>query len=151
MRLVFYLFVLLSLCSNLSQNMINVINFHRSRSKMKPLKLIANLVATANDQAMHMCENMNLSHQNPLGDLKNRSIRNGFLGNVVGENIAKHRSENVEEVVDAWMNSTQHKNPIFGKFEYTGIGTCLDKKGNRYWAQVFGTEENQEEAINYKN
>lgn len=125
---------------SLANNMINLINYNRQMKGLKPLKIISNLVATANDQALYMCENSTLTHNNSTGTLKSRSIRHGFKGTKVAENIAKHKSENIEEVVNAWMSSTNHKNIILGNFTYTGIGSCLDKNGNRYWAQVFGAE-----------
>lgn len=124
--------------ANLAHSMLNLINSYRSQEGLRPLKSIQNLEGAAKDQALYMCENSSLTHENPGGDLQQRTKRNGFRGLSIGENIAKNHSDGYGEVGRMWMNSPLHKKNIMGDFTYSGIATCLDKDGNRYWAQVFG-------------
>lgn len=127
-------------CDNLANSMFNVINGNRSSNGLNHLKSIQNLENAARDQALYMCENSNLTHDNPQGDLQQRVKRNGFKGYSIGENIAKSHSDNYNEVAKIWMDSPRHKKNILGDFNYTGIATCLDRKGARYWVQVFGKD-----------
>lgn len=126
--------------ANLANSIFTLINQKRRENGLPLLRSIANLESSAKDQGLYMCENSILTHSNPSGDLQQRVKRNGFLGKKIGENIAKNHSDNVEEVVKMWMNSKLHKKNILGDYTYTGLATCLDKKGSRFWVQVFGSE-----------
>lgn len=133
-------------CDNLANSMFNVINGNRSSSGLNHLKSIQNLENAARDQVLYMCENSNLTHDNPQGDLQQRVKRNGFKGYSIGENIAKSHSDNYNEVAKIWMDSPRHKKNILGDFNYTGIATCLDRKGARYWVQVFGKDTRSQDG-----
>jgi uncharacterized protein YkwD len=67
----------------------------------------------------------------------------GYKYSVSGENVAwKYKTP--KAVVEGWMDSTQHKMNILNK-DYTeiGIGMAKNAKGERYWAQVFGTPKEE--------
>ncbi len=59
-----------------------------------------------------------------------------------GENIAKlpNHSNSFDDVVKSWMESPKHRKNILGEYKYGGVATCLDKKGSRFWVQVFGNQ-----------
>ncbi|KCZ74913.1 hypothetical protein H311_04117, partial [Anncaliia algerae PRA109] len=67
-----------------------------------------------------------------------------FVGESIGENIAKQQDDNYQEVLNLWILSKDHHKNIYGDYDYTGVSTCKDKKGNRYWVQVFGKESTKE-------
>jgi len=129
-------------CSiDMAQSMFNIINSYRLGNDLKQLKIITNLDSVAKEQALHMCENRNLTHDNPIGGIETRAKRYGYTGTKIKENIAKTKNKDIEEVAKTWMTSEKHRKNILGNFAYSGVGTCLDKDGNRYWVQVFGTEK----------
>ncbi|ELA41672.1 uncharacterized protein VICG_01305 [Vittaforma corneae ATCC 50505] len=135
-----FLYITSITCNNLAHSMLNLINNYRSDQGLKHLKSIQNLENAARDQALYMCENSSLTHTNPGGDLEERAKKNGFKGSSIGENIAKNHSDNYEDVAKMWMKSDKHRKNIMGGFNYTGVATCLDKKGSRFWVQVFGKD-----------
>lgn len=129
-------------CSiDMAQSMFNIINSYRLGNDLKQLKIITNLDSVAKEQALYMCENRNLTHDNPVGGIEMRAKRYGYTGTKIKENIAKTKNKDIEEVAKTWMTSEKHRKNILGSFAYSGVGTCLDKDGNRYWVQVFGTEK----------
>lgn len=148
-----FLYILIATCNNLAHSMLNLINENRKKQNLKILKSIQNLENAARDQALYMCENSILTHNNPGGDLGERVRKNGFKGSSIGENIAKNHSDRFEDVSKMWMESLKHKKNIMGEFNYTGVATCLDKKGGRFWVQVFGKDvgEDQNNDIDSNN
>lgn len=135
-----FLFITWVGCENLARSMLNLINTYRSDDSRKSLASIQNLENAARDQALYMCENSILTHNNPEGNLRQRAKKNMFKGSSIGENIAKSHNDNYESVANTWLKSPRHKKNIMGEFNYTGIATCLDKKGSRFWVQVFGQD-----------
>lgn len=131
--------------------MYNIINEYRLENNLTLLKLIPNLESAAKDQALYMCEERVLTHDNPIGSLRTRSIRHGFKGTSIGENIAKTGNDDFKKVVEVWMKSLKHKKNILGNFTYTGIATCLDKESKRYWVQVFGSDNDPNKTDDYAN
>lgn len=72
-------------------------------------------------------------------NLKHSKI-NVLLGKYyfVGENIAFNQ-QTEEEVVDAWMHSTGHRENIMNRnFTKIGFGISYDLQGQPYWCTVFG-------------
>lgn len=128
-------------CENLANSMFNKINDYRATAGLKHLKSIRNLENAARDQALYMCENSTLTHLNTAGDLAERGKRNGFNGASIGENIAKSYNDSYDDVAKRWIESVKHKKNIMGDFNYTGVATCLDKNGSRFWVQVFGLDK----------
>lgn len=140
---VFFSLIQIHSCANLANSMFTAINQKRRENGLMSLRSITNLESSAKDQALYMCENSILTHNNPSGDLQSRVKRNGFKGVLIGENIAKNHSDGFDEVIQMWMNSPLHKKNILGNYSYTGLATCLDKKGSRFWVQVFGSENDK--------
>lgn len=133
-------FIITIACKNFANSMMGLVNSNRSDAGLELLRSIQNLESAARDQALYMCENSLLTHTNPAGDLIDRARRNGFKGLSIGENIAKSHNDEYKDVVKMWMSSQRHKKNIMGNFNYTGVATCLDKNGNRFWVQVFGKD-----------
>ncbi|KAM0681428.1 hypothetical protein GINT2_000630 [Glugoides intestinalis] len=145
------LFMMIATCENLANSMFNTINNYRSKERLQHLKSIQNLENAARDQALYMCENSILTHSNPSGNLSERVRKNGFRGTTIGENIAKSYNDNYEDVAKKWMESERHKKNILGTFNYTGIATCLDRKGSRFWVQVFGIDKSSQKETESEN
>lgn len=142
---------MIATCENLANSMFNTINNYRSKERLQHLKSIQNLENAARDQALYMCENSVLTHSNPSGNLAERVRKNVFRGTTIGENIAKSYNDNYEDVAKKWIESERHKKNILGAFNYTGIATCLDRKGSRFWVQVFGIDKNSQKESESEN
>lgn len=123
---------------NLNKKMISLINNFRSQNEMEPLEINNAIDKTAALQAKYMCKNKRLTHSSPGGNLKERLEANNFKAVNFGENIAKQENNDYEEVARLWMQSKEHRKNILGDFSYTGISTCQDSDGSRYWVQIFG-------------
>lgn len=110
-------------------NLLDFHNIERTRLNLKPLELDFALVVYAQNHAEWMAKKNFLKHS----DL---SIENFKL---TGENIAWNQ-QNENEVVEAWMNSTGHRQNILNpKFKNVGFGIAKNSKNQPYWCTVFGT------------
>jgi uncharacterized protein YkwD len=54
----------------------------------------------------------------------------------VGENVA-YNFKTPQGVLNAWLNSTEHKKNIEGKFTHTGLSTREDSNGKKYYTNIF--------------
>lgn len=137
--------ILIKICktTNLANSMFAAINQKRKENGLSALRSIVNLQNSARDQVLYLCENSILTHDNPNGDLQQRVKRNGFDGSLIGENISKNHSDEIDIVIKMWMGSLNHRKNIMGNYKYTGVSTCVDKKGKRFWVQVFGNENSR--------
>ncbi len=74
--------------------------------------------------------------------VRKNSLRHSSLSGTdfryVGENIAMGQSS-VDEVMEAWMNSTGHRHNILGKnYTHAGFGYARFSNGRPYWCAQFG-------------
>ena len=126
------------------QSILKLVNIERTNRGLDPLSIDIQLDQAANLHNDEMVRADMMSHQLPgeasLGD---RVRATGYSWTRVGENIAAGYTT-PEAVVEAWMNSTGHKENILNpEFTHIGIGYefAPDNKNadfDVYWTQVFG-------------
>ena len=128
------------------QNILKLVNIERTTRGLDPLSIDRQLDQAANLHNDEMVRADMMSHQLPgeasLGD---RVRATGYSWTRVGENIAAGYTT-PEAVVEAWMNSTGHKENILNpEFTHIGIGYEFAPDNNNalndfdvYWTQVFG-------------
>ena len=128
------------------QNILKLVNIERTTRGLDPLSIDRQLDQAANLHNDEMVRADMMSHQLPgeasLGD---RVTATGYSWTRVGENIAAGYTT-PEAVVEAWMNSTGHKENILNpEFTHIGIGYEFAPDNNNalndfdvYWTQVFG-------------
>lgn len=118
----------------LSEEILMHINIHRNRIGKK--ELLTNNTAKmhaiyhSNEQAM----SNHMSHDNSA----NRLSAIFFTENAssFGENVGFGYFD-TKRLVQAWLDSKEHRDNIEGDFTHTGIGTVANDKGVLYFTQIF--------------
>lgn len=118
----------------LSDEILKHINLHRN--SIGKIELLTNETAKmhaiyhSNEQA----KNNHMSHNNSA----NRLAAIFFTENAstFGENVGFGYFD-TKRLVQAWLNSKEHKANIEGDFTHTGIGTVANDKGVLYFTQIF--------------
>jgi hypothetical protein len=121
-------------------------NQFRSENGRSPLRLNAELNATAYGHSEDMAQQDYFSHTGKDGSLPwDRAKEVGYEARAMGENIAAGQ-RTPQEVVQGWINSPGHRaNLLNANYTELGVGYyyLANDTGsvnyNRYWTQVFGS------------
>lgn len=118
------------------------VNAERDAAGKAPLTMNGLLNQSAQGHTNDMLERSYYAHETPEGLSSNDRIKaTGYHPSFTGENIAKGQFS-VEEVMDAWMNSPDHRaNILSSNFTEVGFGLSYGKNQNGFeiiWAQNFG-------------
>ena len=116
--------------SGLASQAVENTNAERAKNGLSALRVDADLTAAAKIRAKEIAEVFD--HVRPDG-----SSWYTVSGKAAGENLAAgHKS--ASSVVDAWMNSSSHRDNILNEsFSSVGIA-CVQVDGVNYWVQLFG-------------
>lgn len=141
---------------DVAEEVIRLINKERIKVGLSPLGTYTALDEVAKIRALELTEKY--SHTRPSGGYCDSLMHsNGAIRNVwaIGENIAGgYRT--ASEVMDAWMNSSGHRDNILSR-DYTHVAVAMAYGPNNtcYWVQVFagvmGRPSNETPASNYVN
>lgn len=132
-----------ALCLSLEDAMLRLVNEYRRSRNMDTLYCLEALQKAADYQAQVMCTTGRLTHEGIdkyHHALDDRLRMFDFVGENIGENIARQENDEYAEVFKLWAKSGEHRKNILGDYTYTGISTCRDKNGYRFWIQVFGKD-----------
>lgn len=126
---------------------VRLVNIERAKEGLPPLEISYELTEIARQRSIDMANGLPFSHYhvdkycNEYGDgiafelMQERGIRYKWAG----ENIAAGQ-ETPQDVVDAWMNSPDHKANIL-RPEFTSIGVGFTDETitdhDTYWTQIF--------------
>jgi hypothetical protein len=121
-------------------------NQFRSENGRSPLKLNAELNATAYGHSKDMAQQDYFSHTGKDGSRPwDRAKRIGYEARAMGENIAAGQST-PQQVVQGWINSPGHRaNLLNASYTELGVGYYYQANDtgsvnyNRYWTQMFGS------------
>lgn len=128
--------------TSLASKMIELTNQYRQEHKLDPLTCLDVLNRAAQYQADYMCKSNYLTHKNPMKkSLSDRLLSFDYVGDKIGENIAKQNGDDYKQVFDVWISSQPHNDNIKGNYRHLGIGTCKNDENERYWVQVFGKKK----------
>ncbi|KAI4291899.1 hypothetical protein PAPHI01_1173 [Pancytospora philotis] len=122
----------------LERQMAEIINDYRKEAGMEPLARDGILRRASQEHAQNMCKNAVLAHSSSGDSLHDRVRSLGYEVVRVGQNIAKQENSDYVELSKAWLGSDEHRRNIFGDYTNTEVVTCRDRKGDRYWVQIFG-------------
>ncbi len=119
--------------SQISQQVLDLVNQERKKAGLKPLGLNTSLSKMAMDKAQDMINNNYFDHQSPTyGSPFDMMRAYGITYHSAGENIAKGQTS-ATEVMNQWMNSPGHRaNILSNSFTQIGIGYY-----NGAWVQEF--------------
>jgi uncharacterized protein YkwD len=129
----------------LGNQILKLVNQYRRQAKLRPLKLNAQLNASAQAHSQDMALNDFFGHKGSNGSTADKRIlAAGYNYAIIGENIAAGFAS-PEAVVQAWMDSPSHRqNILHPMMKEMGIGFyLLENDGGNvdyryYWAQNFG-------------
>lgn len=110
----------------------NLVNEQRKNAGLDSLAWDSNLENTSNVRAMEC--SLSFSHTRPNNEPW-YTVNSQIMG---GENLA-YGYNNASDVLEAWMNSTTHReNILYPTFTKIAISIYVTDDGTYYWAQEFG-------------
>ena len=130
---------------NLQENQIlELVNLERSKNGIQPLTINLQLTQSAQLKTRDMLDRNYFGHISNGGQKwSDFIIKSGYNYTISGENLAKNYTDS-RSTVQAWMNSTTHRNNILNKdFHETGIGFgngIIDNQSTILITQQFGSQ-----------
>ncbi len=117
---------------------IRLVNVERSKRGLPALKANWELSRVARYKSQDMINKNYFSHTSPTYGSPFAMMESfGIRYTSAGENIA-YGQQTPQEVMNAWMNSTGHRNNILSSsFSEIGVGLAKNKNGVCYWTQMF--------------
>ncbi|WP_431782970.1 CAP domain-containing protein [Streptomyces chumphonensis] len=114
-----------------------LVNRERGRAGCSPVRADAELAKLAGDYSRDMAARGFFSHTDPDGRSPWDRADDAGVDHMGGENIARGQAD-AEAVMDAWMNSTGHRDNILNcDFTTLGVGAHF-AGGGPWWTQAFG-------------
>lgn len=119
------------------KELLNLINEQRKAYGLPELSFNSELQRVAKAKAQDLVANNYFSHNSPTyGSPFDMMKSFGITYKTAGENIAGNST--LKGAVDAWMNSTGHRENILNNaYNYTGIGIVDSPKYGRIMVQMF--------------
>lgn len=119
----------------ITDQMIQLTNEEREKAGLKPLKKNEKLLMVADYKVLEMSKLKYFDHTSPkYGKIANQFLQFGGIRlsidtDIIGENLAKFEGYDKAaikpaEIIEAWMNSPEHKENILKK-EYDAIGISV--------------------------
>jgi len=108
------------------------INDERSRAGLPPVEMHDGLASLAAQHAQAMADENRLYHSSNLGDRVGTKVPNW---EAVAENVGMGGS--LDEVHEAFMQSSSHRANVLGNFNLAGVAAVTDAEGQVWVAQVF--------------
>jgi uncharacterized protein YkwD len=128
------------------KTLLDLVNKERARAKLPTLESSPLLYQIARAHARNMARQGKMSHVLDGKRPKDRALEAGYDYRFIGENVAYSEPGSDEKEVPladihaSWMKSKVHRDNILSKnYRETGLGLARTKKGEVYYAQVFGT------------
>lgn len=124
----------------------DLLNQEREKEKLPKLKSSPLLVKLAQAHADNMAKQEKMAHKLDDKGVKERADDAGYDYRSIGENVAYAGAEDPRtpepkpaDIHANWMKSKAHRDNIVSpKFTEVGLAIARSKKGNYYYAQVFG-------------
>jgi uncharacterized protein YkwD len=120
-------------------------NVEREKAGLAALKPNEKLFGAARAHAANMARKEQLAHTLDDKSPADRLKEVGYDFSTMGENVAAGQ-RTPQEAMSSWMNSEGHRRNILGRqFKEIGIGIAVSDSGMRYYTQVFGARQSQED------
>jgi uncharacterized protein YkwD len=114
----------------------DLVNDERAAAGLAPVVWDDAAADAAYAHAFDMDDRGYFSHVNPNGESPgDRMLRAGAFWTSWAENIAQGQSDPVA-VLDAWMNSSGHRENLLGPYRRLGVGVRMGP-GGPWWVQDF--------------
>ncbi|MER3375644.1 MAG: CAP domain-containing protein [Allomuricauda sp.] len=118
----------------MEQELLDLVNDHRSSIGENVLQNSPSSYKYAEEHNQYMISHNKLSHDN----FNDRATKIAAETNAVSvsENVARYYTSS-EIILEAWLNSSSHKEAMEGDFTHTTLSVQLDKDGRPYYTQIF--------------
>ena len=126
--------------------LLDLTNQERKKKELPVLRPSPRLFQLARAHSANMAKQEKMDHtldgKNPFDRMKDA----GYAFAKAAENIAACKpSITMPQIVEAWMESKQHKENILGpEFTEVGLGLAKDKDGQIYYTQLFARPRGKE-------
>ena len=119
---------------SIEQEILQLVNAHRTSIGKE--KLSINILASelAKEHTFFMISQEEISHDN--FDDRAAILFDEENATGVGENVA-YGQKSAKDVMEAWLNSLEHRKNIEGNFTHIGISAIKDNNGRYYYTQLF--------------
>lgn len=112
----------------------NIINEHRISIGLNALKFDSAAYQVAQNHNAYMINANRISHENFTD--RATELNKKAMAVRVGENVARSFPTQ-EGVLQAWLNSSTHKETIESDYTHTGISITTNPDGEPYFTQMF--------------
>jgi uncharacterized protein YkwD len=121
--------------SNDELQLLDVINKYRAVKGLNPFVLINHISHKSQEHNLYMIDN-NVVNHDFFFERSNNIIE--VLGAIkVAENVA-YNYNNANSVLNAWLNSPDHKKNLDGNYTHIGISISLNTtNGKKYYTNIF--------------
>lgn len=136
--------ILLSACSDESGEeasyneteleILQLINQYRIIHNLEELSMDESMYLHAVVHTKYMIDQESISHAN--FESRANALSEEIGASAFAENVAAGQ-RNAQAVVDAWLNSSGHKENIEGDYNLTGIAAIRNNEGVMYYTQIF--------------
>ncbi|POM57674.1 SCP-like extracellular protein [Phytophthora palmivora] len=126
--------------SDMLSEMLARVNKERASQNLPPVCANKKLQSSSQRHSDDMAENNYMAHDGTDGSTMSQRITDaGYKWSAVGENVAAGQVD-VQAVMDAWMNSPEHRENIMGEYTMLGVSYAFNENTEykHYWTQDFG-------------
>lgn len=120
--------------SEQEQDLFDMVNDHRISKGLNVLDFSAESHVFAVEHNEYMISKGELSHDH--FNSRASKVAEITSANFVAENVAKDYHL-IDEALQGWLDSTEHRNTIEGDFTHATISIKTDNEGNPYYTQIF--------------
>ena len=120
--------------SQIEIEILTAVNNHRKFKGLSELKKVDDITVQAEDHTSYMVEKNVVNHDNFI--LRFNTLVQEIGAKTVSENIAFGYGT-AGGVVQAWIDSENHKKNIEGDFSHFGIAVEQDANGRNYFTNIF--------------
>jgi uncharacterized protein YkwD len=118
--------------------LVELTNQERKKMDLPPLKLNPVLSKIARGHSENMARHGKMEHKLDNKEPLDRVRDSGYKFSKAGENIAAAEGATLPMIMQAWMESKEHRaNILLPEFTEIGLGIAVDKGGQLYFTQVF--------------
>lgn len=111
-----------------------VVNDYRTSIGLNTLVFSETVYIDAEEHTLYMVSKGKLSHDK--FNKRAEKIAKKTKAKSVSENVAKNY-DTADEALEAWLNSSSHKNTIEGDFTHSSVSIKQDAEGNYYYTHIF--------------
>lgn len=122
--------------ANLVSNVLKQTNQFRKSEGMPELQMNKELNHIAQNHSKDMAAGRIAFGHDGFGGRQAKAAKEIKGMHTFAENVA-YGANSAAEVVTMWKNSPGHRRNMLGNFQYIGIGTAKNSKGQIYYTEIF--------------